>query len=172
MGSLPPPSDRSGPSGPLATTVHHTTLTGIVAVAVVVVALAGLSLRAALTDRSPATEASATEAMTAVAPRGVLAPGDVPPALEGHYQAAKSHHRTFAQVPCFCGCEEMLGHHHLGDCFIRPEGKGLEAHALGCGGCLGEAQQVADLIAAGVTDPDDIRAAVVAEWGDPYRTQG
>lgn len=106
--------------------------------------------------------------MEAVSPPGVLSPEEVPAALEGHYLAAQTHFETFEQIPCFCGCEQMLGHRHLGDCFIRPDGSGLEAHALGCGVCLGEAAQVEDLINSGVTDPDEIRAAVIATWGDPY----
>jgi hypothetical protein len=34
--------------------------------------------------------------------------------------------------------------------------------------CLGEAAQVMDLLAAGVSDPDAIRSAVIDEWSDPY----
>lgn len=172
MPSLPSFSEGPGSPGSLPTTVRHTLLVGAAVAIVLVAALTGLSLRAALTDRQPAMEATPPEAMLAVAPGGVLDPEDVPPALEGHYQSAERHHDTFEQVPCFCGCEEMLGHRHLGDCFIRADGQGLESHAIGCGVCLGQAQQVADLITFGTTDPDEIRAAVVAEWGDPYQTRG
>lgn len=108
--------------------------------------------------------------MGAVAPPGVLLPDDVPPALVEFYDAAQTHMATFEAIPCFCGCEEMLGHRHLGDCFVRPDGSGLEAHALGCGVCLGEAAQVMALIDAGVVDVGEIEAAVVARWGDPYST--
>lgn len=106
--------------------------------------------------------------MFAVAPGGVLAAADVPPALAAHYQAAQDHQHVFEAVPCFCGCEAMLDHRHLGDCFVRADGQGLEAHALGCAVCIGEAQQIMDLIAAGAEDPDQIKEAVVAEWADPY----
>lgn len=144
--------------------------------AVVVVALVAVAVSAILIDR-PAVESASTAAaanMVTVAPGGILAPQDVPPGLAAHYQAAQDHQETFEAVPCFCGCEEMLGHRHLGDCFVRADGRGLEAHALGCGVCLGEAQQVMDLVAAGIEDPDEIRDAVVAEWSDPYlnRDQG
>lgn len=111
-------------------------------------------------------------AMMPVAPEGVLAAEDVPTDLKAHYHAAKSYPEIFENVPCFCGCEAMLGHRHLGDCFVRADGQGLEAHALGCGVCIGEAQQVMDLVADGITDPEQIRAAVIAVWSDPYLQPG
>ncbi len=111
---------------------------------------------------------SSEQDMGAVSPPGIVTPADVPAALVDHYEGARSHLATFEQIPCFCGCEEMLGHRHLGDCFIRPDGSGLEAHALGCGVCLGEAAQVIEAIDAGVVDPLEIREAIVSTWGDPY----
>lgn len=109
--------------------------------------------------------------MQAIAPPGVVAPDEIPDGLVAHYEAAQTHFAIFEQIPCFCGCEEMLGHRHLGDCFVRADGSGLEAHALGCGVCLGEAAQVMELISSGARDADRIREAVVAEWGDPYVSQ-
>lgn len=107
--------------------------------------------------------------MIEVAPGGLLDPADVPEGLAVYYRAAVDHGDVFAQVPCFCGCEEMLGHRHLRDCFVRADG--WEAHALGCGVCLGEAAQVIDLLAAGETDSQVIRDAVIARWSDPYLTR-
>lgn len=109
-----------------------------------------------------------SDQMVEVAPGGLIEPDDVPGAVAVLYRAAHDHSTVYEQIPCFCGCEAMLGHRHLLDCFARPEG-GWEAHALGCGVCLGEAQQVEDLLAAGVVDASAIREAVVAEWGDPYQ---
>ena len=106
--------------------------------------------------------------MVAVAPGGLVDPADVPETVAVLYRAAHEHADIYAEVPCFCGCEAMLGHRHLLDCFARPEG-GWEAHALGCGVCLGEAQQVEDLLAAGIDDVGSIRRSVIAEWGDPYQ---
>ena len=106
--------------------------------------------------------------MIDVAPGGMIDPADVPESVAVLYRAALDHPEIYEGVPCFCGCEAMLSHRHLLDCFARPDG-GWEAHALGCGVCLGEAQQVEGLLARGVTDPEDIRAAVVARWGDPYQ---
>lgn len=136
-------------------------LVGLVAVGIVGVGVFGFG------GRSPDLPAESV-AMVEVAPGGVIAPDDVPEQVAVLYRAAHDHAAIFEQIPCFCGCEAMLGHRHLLDCFARPDG-GWEAHALGCGVCLGEAQQVEDLLAAGVEDPAAIREAVIAEWGDPYQ---
>lgn len=106
--------------------------------------------------------------MVAVAPGGLVDPEDVPDTLAVLYRAAHEHADIYAEVPCFCGCQAMLGHRHLLDCFARPDG-GWEAHALGCGVCLGEAQHVEDLLAVGIVDAESIRQSVIAEWGDPYQ---
>jgi hypothetical protein len=136
-------------------------LTGITLAAIVVVGV--------LDAGSPPVHApSQAVAMVEVAPGGVIDPADVPESVAVLYRAAHEHTEIYQGVPCFCGCEAMLGHRHLLDCFARPEG-GWEAHAIGCGVCLGEAQQVEELLAEGITDPDQIRAAVVARWGDPYQ---
>lgn len=111
---------------------------------------------------------SQAAAMVEVAPGGVIDPADVPESVAVLYRAAHEHAEIYEAVPCFCGCEAMLGHRHLLDCFARPDG-GWEAHALGCGVCLGEARQVEELRVAGITDLGEIRAAVVARWGDPYQ---
>jgi len=117
-----------------------------------------------LDDPSPAA------AMIEVAPGGVIDPSDVPEKVAVLYLGAHAHADVYEQIPCFCGCEAMLGHRHLLDCFARPDGS-WEAHATGCGVCLGEATQVEGLLAAGETDPTVIRTAVVAEWGDPYQSK-
>lgn len=169
---MPSPQSPTPPelSDALAVVIQRTLRTAWAVAAVVALALSAVAVNAALTDRpTVGVEAStAAQNMVAVAPGGVLAAEDVPPAVESHYQAAQDHKDVFASVPCFCGCQEMLDHRHLADCFVRADGQGLEAHALGCGVCLGEAQQVMDLLAADVDDPDQIKEAVVAEWGDPY----
>lgn len=103
-----------------------------------------------------------------VFPGGVISLEDIPEGVAPYYEAARADYEIFEQIPCFCGCEEMLGHRHLADCFIRPDRQGLEAHAVGCGVCLGEAHQVRELLAGGVTDAGQIRRAVIAAWGDPY----
>ena len=136
-------------------------LTGITLAGILVVGVIDAGL-------PPLDTPSQAAAMIEVAPGGVIDPEDVPESVAVLYRAAHEHAEIYQAVPCFCGCEAMLGHRHLLDCFARPEG-GWEAHALGCGVCLGEAQQIEELLAAGITSPGQIRAAVVARWGDPYQ---
>lgn len=142
-------------------------LTATMAVTVAALAVAGV-----VAAFSPAAAPGSIEGgsqMLAVSPGGVVDPADVPEEVAILYREAHDHADLFAQIPCFCGCDAMLGHRHLLDCFARPDG-GWEAHAMGCGVCLGEAEQIRDLLATGVTDAEQIRTAVVAEWGDPYMT--
>lgn len=136
--------------------------------AATILTLVGVSIAAALAGPdSPTT--STTSPMLAVAPGGIIGPGDVAESIAVHYRAAVAHSDAFAAVPCFCGCQEMLGHRHLLDCYLRPGSSDWEAHAAGCGVCLGEAQQVEGLLASGVTDGNDLGKAVIAQWGDPYQ---
>ena len=85
-------------------------------------------------------------------------------AIAGHYHAAEDLADTYRQVPCFCGCEEFLGHRDLYDCFVRADGAGWEAHAAGCGVCIAESTTVQDLHAAG-TEPAAVSAAIVDRYG-------
>jgi len=133
------------------------------------VTLAGILVLGVLATPSPHVDGRVeAAAMVRVAPGGMIDPADVPESVAVLYRGAFAHADVYEGVPCFCGCELMLGHRHLLDCFARPEG-GWEAHALGCGVCLGEAQQVEGLLADGVTHSARIREAVVARWGDPYQ---
>lgn len=82
----------------------------------------------------------------------------------GHYQAAADLADAYRQVPCYCGCEEFLGHRDLYDCFVRADGQGWEAHAARCGVCIAESTLVRELDAAG-TPTGAIPAAVVDRFG-------
>lgn len=69
----------------------------------------------------------------------------------------------YRHVPCFCGCQAMLGHRSLLDCFVRPAG-GWESHASGCFVCGEESTQVRTMLARG--DPiQKIHDAIVAQFG-------
>jgi hypothetical protein len=135
-------------------------LIGLTLMGVVAIGVSGL--------RAPSEWVSAPPAMFSVAPGGVVDPADVPVAIQVLYRGAHAHPDMYEAVPCFCGCEATLEHRHLFDCFSRADGA-WEAHALGCGVCLGEAAQVEELLASGETDPMVVRAAIVATWSDPYR---
>jgi hypothetical protein len=84
--------------------------------------------------------------------------------IAGHYRHAAAHTDAYGQIPCWCGCEQFLGHRNLADCFVRPDGRGFEAHAAGCGVCNGEATIAERMLAAGST-PAEVAAAVTTEFG-------
>ena len=98
---------------------------------------------------------------TAVAPLELAA---VSPAVAEHYHSAAELEDVYRQVPCYCGCEEFLGHRHLYDCFVRADGQGWDAHAARCGVCIAESKMVRDLTTAG-TPTQDIPAAVIDRFG-------
>lgn len=100
--------------------------------------------------------------MLAVAPGGVIERADIPEPFLVHYEGAAAHPDVFSEVPCFCGCDAMLGHRHLLDCFVRADDDGWEAHAISCGVCLREAEQVLALIAGGgsIVDTEMERSGV------------
>ena len=97
-----------------------------------------------------------------VAPGGELALASLPMDMQQHYRFAAAHPRTYGDVPCFCGCEAMLDHRSLLDCFVRPGG-GWERHASGCAVCIDESAMVKHMVAKGSTDAA-IRASVVAAY--------
>lgn len=90
-------------------------------------------------------------------------------ATAGLYHSAEAHRSTYIRIPCFCGCEESLGHRNLYDCFVRADGAGWEAHASGCGVCIAESVTANRLIDRG-RDPSAVRDAVIAEFGSTVGT--
>ena len=105
-----------------------------------------LVLAAVLGDagqRSPAEE------MVAVYPGGEVELEELHSELRQLYLDVAADPTAFEQVRCYCGCETMLDHRHLRDCFERPDG-GWERHAVGCGICQVEARDVLAGRAAGM----------------------
>ena len=94
---------------------------------------------------------------------------EVADGIAGHYEAATTHEAAFAAVPCYCGCEEFLGHRNLHDCFVRSDGDGWDAHAAGCGVCIAESTVVRALLDEGQPAPV-IRAAVIDQFGSTPTT--
>ena len=78
------------------------------------------------------------------------------------YRFVEANAAVAARIRCYCGCGPAQGHRSLADCFLMAGGA-YNAHASGCGVCLGEAQQVQTLLAEG-TDPATIRAQIDAQW--------
>jgi hypothetical protein len=93
----------------------------------------------------------------------------VPGSIAVDYRAAAAHAETYQQVPCFCGCEDFLGHRQLLDCFVRADGGGWDAHAAGCWVCLAESVTVRQLLDRAV-DADTIRTLVVSQFGSTAPT--
>ena len=65
----------------------------------------------------------------------------VAPETAALYRYAADHPADFAQIRCYCGCDAMLGHRNLADCYVTPAGA-WDAHASGCAVCADEATTV------------------------------
>lgn len=101
------------------------------------------------------------------AAHGQVAPLDlstVAPDIAAHYHFASAHMAEFRHIPCWCGCQQFLGHRNLADCFVRADGRGWEAHAAGCGVCNGEAAVAERMLGEG-TSAADVKAAVDQQYG-------
>lgn len=75
------------------------------------------------------------------------------------YQAAREIPQTIAQMPCYCHCDQSLGHKSLHSCFE-------DDHAAHCAVCTNEALVAYRLQKQGLT-PKQIRERIIAE----YQTQ-
>lgn len=128
-----------------------------VAVASIMV-LGGIGLAGAVMVMSPD---HAPTAMPATSMAGATLDLDlVSNQIAGHYHFASAHRSTFETVPCFCGCETMLGHRSLLDCFVRADGAGWEPHAAGCAVCIEESQMIRGMLGRGAA-PESIPSAVI-----------
>lgn len=127
---------------------------------VVAVVLGGLLLARSIGAHEPADDAVE---MLAVSPGGEVRLAELEPDLQELYHAVAADEGAIAEVRCYCGCEAMLDHRSLLDCFVRPDG-GWERHAVGCGVCQAEAEQVLAARAAG-TPIDQIIDDIDATYG-------
>jgi len=87
----------------------------------------------------------------------------VSPEMASHYHFADAHPSMYEQVPCFCGCDTMLGHRSLLDCFVKPDGSGWESHASGCAVCTQESQMIRRMLDRGIP-PDQIASSIIAHY--------
>jgi hypothetical protein len=87
----------------------------------------------------------------------------LPMDIQQHYAFAKANADTYTQVPCFCGCADMLGHRNLEDCFVTPDGA-WESHAAGCNVCIEESQMVTRMMGGGMA-PSMMRDRIVGRFG-------
>lgn len=87
------------------------------------------------------------------------------PATADIYRYAAEHAEHFKAIPCYCGCEQTLGHRNLEDCFVNPNG-GWDAHASGCNVCTAEAIAIRELLDTN-TPIDAVRQTIVERFGPP-----
>ena len=90
---------------------------------------------------------------------------ELPSAMSDTYHYAAEHVAEFMAIPCFCGCEQSLGHRNLEDCFVTPDGD-WDAHASGCGVCTAEAVAAKELLDTN-TPIAVVRKAIVDRFGPP-----
>lgn len=89
----------------------------------------------------------------------------LPEDVIAQYELARANPNVYGQIPCFCGCQDMLGHRNLADCFVTPDGA-WESHAAGCAVCLGESRMVMRMMARGM-GMGAMRDGIVAEYAGP-----
>ena len=73
------------------------------------------------------------------------------------YTVAQEIPETLAQLPCYCHCDQSIGHKSLHSCFE-------DMHAAGCGVCIKEALIAHDLQQSGLA-PAQIRKRIIAQYG-------
>lgn len=127
--------------------------------AVVAVILAGVALLV-----RGASNADASDARVTPKPATVLLT-NLPSAMSDTYQYAAKHVAQFMAIPCFCGCQQSLGHRNLEDCVVTPDGD-WDAHASGCGVCTAEAVAAKELLDIN-TPIDVVHKAIVDRFGPP-----
>ena len=92
----------------------------------------------------------------------------VPAHTVKHYELARANPDVYTQVPCFCGCQEMLGHRNLEDCFVTPDGA-WESHAAGCQICIQESRMLMRMMDRGMST-GMMADRVIAEFGGSMMT--
>ena len=73
------------------------------------------------------------------------------------YAAAKSIPQILAQLPCYCHCDQSLGHKSLHTCFEND-------HAAHCAVCVDEALLAYQLHKEQGMSPEQIRETIVAKY--------
>lgn len=155
---MTPPASRPGEQQPPAAPSTGAVVAIVAAALVLLVGAVAVLISSTDRDRpATAAEAGPSDALP-------LDLATVADATAVHYLAAEDDSATYREVPCFCGCEEFLGHRHLYDCFVRTDGRGWDAHAAGCGICIAESITVQELRDAG-HDVSTIRDAVIDQYG-------
>lgn len=85
-----------------------------------------------------------------------LPPERFPGQAREAYQVAKEIPQALAQLPCYCHCDQSMGHKSLHSCFE-------DEHASMCAVCVNEALTASQLQKQGLT-PAQIRDRVIAQY--------
>ena len=72
------------------------------------------------------------------------------------YRVVKEIPETIAQLPCYCHCDQSIGHKSLHSCF-------QDTHASQCAVCVNEALIAYNLQRSGMT-PTQIRERIIAQY--------
>jgi hypothetical protein len=72
------------------------------------------------------------------------------------YRAVREIPETIAQLPCYCHCDQSMGHKSLHSCFE-------DTHASQCSVCVGEALMAYNLQKSGMS-PSQIRERIIAQY--------
>jgi hypothetical protein len=72
------------------------------------------------------------------------------------YRVAKEIPETLAQLPCYCHCDQSMGHKSLHSCFE-------DTHASQCAVCVSEAMLAYNLQKSGMS-PTQIRERIIAQY--------
>ncbi|SRR5271166_1432654 len=75
------------------------------------------------------------------------------------YKVAERNPALLAQLHCYCGCDKLLGHKNLLDCY-------RDTHASRCAICMGEALDAGPMANRGVPI-EQIRDALRARYAPP-----
>jgi hypothetical protein len=72
------------------------------------------------------------------------------------YRVVREIPETIAQLPCYCHCDQSIGHKSLHSCF-------QDTHASQCAVCVNEALIAYNLQRSGMT-PEQIRERIIAQY--------
>jgi hypothetical protein len=73
------------------------------------------------------------------------------------YRVAREIPETIAQLPCYCHCDQSIGHKSLYSCF-------QDEHASQCAVCVSEALLAYDLQTKSGMTPAQIRERIIAQY--------
>ncbi len=134
---------------------------------VAVLAILGLAVAAVLVAGVPHDGTGgahgAEDPMLAVSPGGTIDLAVLSADVQELYHAVAADEDAMQAVRCYCGCERLLAHEDLRECFVRPDGT-WERHAVGCIVCQDEARHVLAARAVG-TPLDQIVMEIDALYG-------